>query len=394
MKSKRSVLFAGISLAALLLASCASATEEAQLANPAAVYCREQGYTLETRTDADGGQYGVCIFPDGRECDAWAFYRGECPPTSAGASPGQATSSLPTEEPGINVAALAGLTDTVQIEVLELDADSNTYAYRAAIGKPYLVVTQIVGALNTNLELMPRARRPAQYVLRFLLREGTVQEFGYTPGDASFLRGDQEFWQGQDVRPSDRFGELIQAQLTSALTEIAVVGWYGQVLSTPDGAQYDDYLSLVPAGVGEVGLAGADEAVEAEIVVLRDSESYAHFWGTLTCGVPDYGACLLIVSRLRVDGPGPLFDPDPVEGWEGVIASNPPMAQFDDHFALTGDFLIIYGITSADPAVLAQLENAREALAPVRVWGQVTCGVPDENGCQIDVTRIEPVASP
>ncbi|MBU1866793.1 MAG: DUF333 domain-containing protein, partial [Actinobacteria bacterium] len=28
----------------------------------------------------DGGTYGVCVFPDGSECDEWAFFRGECEP--------------------------------------------------------------------------------------------------------------------------------------------------------------------------------------------------------------------------------------------------------------------------------------------------------------------------
>jgi putative hemolysin len=51
-----------------------------ELPNPAAAYCQEQGYTLEIRTNSDGGQYGVCIFSDGSECDEWAFYRGECGP--------------------------------------------------------------------------------------------------------------------------------------------------------------------------------------------------------------------------------------------------------------------------------------------------------------------------
>jgi putative hemolysin len=393
MKSKRFVLLGGLILVALLSTGCASATEEAQLANPAAVYCREQGYTLEIRTDADGGQYGVCIFPDGRECDAWAFYRGECVPVGAGASSGQATSSPPTEEPGINVVALAGLATTIQIEILELDASSGAYVHRAVVGQPPSVA-QAVGALDVNLEPIPRARRPAQYVLRFVLRDGSAQELGYTAEQASFLRGDQDFWQGQDVEPPTQFDALIQEWLAAAPAQVAVVGWYGQVLSTPDGAQHDDYLSLMPPGVGEVGLRGADDAVETEIESLRDSGTYAHFWGALTCGVLDYGACRLVVDRLRVDGPGPLFAPDPVEGWEGIVASNPPMAQFDDHFTLTGDFLIMYGIDSSDSDVLAQLENARQTLSPVRVWGQVTCGVPDENGCQIAVTRIEAVDSP
>lgn len=52
----------------------------AGLANPAAVYCEEQGGRVEIRTASDGGQYGVCILTDDSECDEWAFYRGECGP--------------------------------------------------------------------------------------------------------------------------------------------------------------------------------------------------------------------------------------------------------------------------------------------------------------------------
>ena len=39
------------------------------LANPASVYCDDNGGTLEIRTGADGGEYGVCIFDDGSECE-------------------------------------------------------------------------------------------------------------------------------------------------------------------------------------------------------------------------------------------------------------------------------------------------------------------------------------
>ena len=47
------------------------------MANPASKYCVEQGYKLEIRDEA-GGQVGYCIFPDGSECEEWAFFRGEC----------------------------------------------------------------------------------------------------------------------------------------------------------------------------------------------------------------------------------------------------------------------------------------------------------------------------
>ncbi len=53
-------------------------TAQPGLPNPASVYCQEQGGRLEIRTAADGGQTGYCIFPDGSECEEWAFFRGEC----------------------------------------------------------------------------------------------------------------------------------------------------------------------------------------------------------------------------------------------------------------------------------------------------------------------------
>ena len=67
----------------LLLGGCAAqkraADEEAAgLPNPASVYCEEHDGRVEMRTDADGGQYGVCVFEDGSECEEWAFYREEC----------------------------------------------------------------------------------------------------------------------------------------------------------------------------------------------------------------------------------------------------------------------------------------------------------------------------
>ncbi|GEM_PF-323582 len=50
------------------------------LPNPASKFCQDQGYKLEIRTAADGSQTGYCLFPDGTECEEWAFYRGECGP--------------------------------------------------------------------------------------------------------------------------------------------------------------------------------------------------------------------------------------------------------------------------------------------------------------------------
>ena len=63
----------------LALAACGGG-EAPQTANPASVHCEQEGGQLEIRRDADGNEQGVCRFPDGSECDEWAFYRGECAP--------------------------------------------------------------------------------------------------------------------------------------------------------------------------------------------------------------------------------------------------------------------------------------------------------------------------
>ncbi len=49
------------------------------IANPAAVYCKEQGGKEETKTFASG-QKGFCVFTDKSVCDEWDFYRGDCKP--------------------------------------------------------------------------------------------------------------------------------------------------------------------------------------------------------------------------------------------------------------------------------------------------------------------------
>lgn len=55
-----------------------SPTQSATLANPASVYCQEQGGRSQIITAADGSQSGDCVFSDGSKCDEWAFFRHEC----------------------------------------------------------------------------------------------------------------------------------------------------------------------------------------------------------------------------------------------------------------------------------------------------------------------------
>jgi putative hemolysin len=62
---------------ALVLFSCGEDDDDngAEMPNPASVFCEEQGGSVEIVTDADGNQSGVCHLPDGTQIDEWEYYR-------------------------------------------------------------------------------------------------------------------------------------------------------------------------------------------------------------------------------------------------------------------------------------------------------------------------------
>jgi uncharacterized protein len=67
----------------LMISGCSgndNKSDDTGLANPASVYCQEQGGTVDIRTDESGGQVGYCVFSDGTEVEEWAYYRGEAQP--------------------------------------------------------------------------------------------------------------------------------------------------------------------------------------------------------------------------------------------------------------------------------------------------------------------------
>jgi putative hemolysin/plastocyanin len=53
-------------------------TPEAPPGNPASEYCIAQGGTEKFQTRGDGGEYGVCMFGDNKQCEEWAMYNGYC----------------------------------------------------------------------------------------------------------------------------------------------------------------------------------------------------------------------------------------------------------------------------------------------------------------------------
>jgi hypothetical protein len=93
------------------------------------------------------------------------------------------------------------------------------------------------------------------------------------------------------------------------------------------------------------------------------------------------------------DGSGGYMPPGTTEeiaNWRGVIKSTEPGAQYDDYFELwTNGQIIYFGIDSMDPAVQAQIKVLRNSGKVVHLYGTLFSNVPDYNGSQILVERIE-----
>jgi putative hemolysin len=75
----------GVVLLAPLLPGCGDDDEPADttvaLANPASVFCEEQGGQVEIVEEAEG-QRGECVFPDGTRVDEWEYYRANATPST------------------------------------------------------------------------------------------------------------------------------------------------------------------------------------------------------------------------------------------------------------------------------------------------------------------------
>jgi putative hemolysin len=380
MKNKFTVIVAIFLLGALALSGCNTAPEEEDvgMANPASVYCEEQGYTLDIRIETEGGgQYNVCVFPDGSVCEEWAFYRGECGPGISETEP------EPTEEPNAPVdeipeGAIAAR-DTALAFIREQYGDQAPPADLTWFAED---VTQegLVGASTVQFSA-------GDWVITI--------EFPIVAPDAvvyhvaAVNEGTDFRWEGE----IDSLNQVTETVIPGGA--VIVVGWLGYIASTPDGAEFDDYVVFDPEGAGSVGIAGETPEIEAKIITMRDAEEpgkYAHFWGRLTCDVPDYNDCQLLATRVRRGAT--TTGAEPVVGIEGTIVANEPGAQFDDYLVLSGNFPVGYGIDSLDTNLQAQLESLRDTGTVVRVSGELSTGVLDAFGSQIQIYELEIVDQP
>jgi putative hemolysin len=140
----------------------------------------------------------------------------------------------------------------------------------------------------------------------------------------------------------------------------------------------------------------AADGSQSGVCIFPDGSScdeWAYFRGE--CGPATQEPTLPVVTvEATTEGSGGSTAPETAEAiadWWGVIKSTDAGAQFDDYFErqdIPGQ-VIYFGIDSLDPAVKAQIEAVRDTGKIVHLYGTLFSNVPDYNGSQVQVDRIE-----
>jgi putative hemolysin len=170
--------------------------------------------------------------------------------------------------------------------------------------------------------------------------------------------------------------------------------WWGVIKSTEPGAQFDDYFERQDLGqIIYFGIDSMDPAVKSQIEALRDSGKIVNLYGTLLSNVPDYNGSQIQVDRIEEQASGGYMPPGTTEeiaDWWGLIKSTEPGAQYDDYFERQDLGQVIYfGIDSMDPVIKAKIIELRDSGKVVHLYGTLFSNVPDYNGSQVQVDRIE-----
>lgn len=119
-------------------------------------------------------------------------------------------------------------------------------------------------------------------------------------------------------------------------------------------------------------------------------DEWAYYRGE--CG-PAEGEKPVAAAAADLQASGGYMPPgtsEEITDWWGIIESTDTGAQYDDFFARQDLGSVIYfGIDSMDPTVRSQIEELRDSGKLVHLYGTLFSNVPDYNGSQILVDRIE-----
>jgi hypothetical protein len=146
---------------------------------------------------------------------------------------------------------------------------------------------------------------------------------------------------------------------------------------SPDG-RYMAFQSDRGGGSQEIHVMEADGS---NVQQLTEHKAFMAAWSPL--------------SPIKVAGePAAPVEPvsGSVDGWVGIIVKLPPGSQLGGYFEREDGQR--FGIWGSEGAMRQQVEQYRWTGAQVQVWGQLLTDVPDVEGRQIQVERIEVLSGP
>ena len=148
----------------------------------------------------------------------------------------------------------------------------------------------------------------------------------------------------------------------------------------------------------------ADDGSQSGVCVFPDGstcDEWAYFRGECRPGAQTSSTPAITVEAITETSDGgteeqassgtmPPGTSEEITDWWGTIKSTLPGAQYDDYFERQDlGQIIFFGISSMDPAVQAQIKKLRDSGKIVHLYGTLLSNVPDYNGSQIQVERIE-----
>jgi hypothetical protein len=111
----------------------------------------------------------------------------------------------------INLLKAAGFTDVVRVEIMEQNLGEGSAEINSIMVIDDIeMIEEIVLALSGDFTLAPQLHCTVNYFLTFTMEDDRSVTFGYMcTGEESILRGDQDYFYGQDIQLGSEFPDLI-----------------------------------------------------------------------------------------------------------------------------------------------------------------------------------------